>query len=183
MIQYDDLLALSPVDSIPWDAPGMRDLYRFRFDVWKKIRESSLVETSWSKSVFDGLFGSHPYSWRVVGMTRDAMARLAGSDGTFSSPREPGVYIRSHLYPRRQTTLDLRALPGTTTFEEFVAFTWPRDITVIGLKSQDRLLESPDYFKEHATTWRNDDGSLFTEAGKGWKYGTKERVFLRGRTT
>ena len=179
MIHYDTLLQLAPVNSIPWETPGVKELYDFRYETWKRIRASSLVDSPWSKSVFDNLFGSHPLSWRVVGMTRSALDRLGGADMSFTSKREPGVYIRSHLYPRRTTTLDLRALPLETTFDEFVAHTWPRDITVIGLKSEDRLLEDPGYFQKVSTTWRNDDGTTFTEAGKGWKYGAKERSFLR----
>jgi len=180
MIQYDTLLKLAPVHGIPWETPGVKELYHFRWETWRRIRMSSLVDTPWTKSVFDNLFGSHPLSWRVVGMTRSAFHRLGGEDLAFTGKREPGVYIRSHLYPRRTTTHDLRAMDPSTTFDQFVDHTWPRDITVIGLKSEDRLLEDPGYFQEHSLTWRNDDGTLFTEAGKGWKYGERERVFLRG---
>ena len=180
LVTHDRLKELAPVESIPWDEPGIEELYQFRFNVWKMIRGGGLKDTPWSKSVFDNLFGSHPLSWRVVGMTRKALRRLGGEDGSFTSKREPGVYIRSHLFPRRESTVHLRSLNPDTTFQEFVETTWPRDITIIGLKEEDRLLEVPDYHLREAVTWRNDRGTYFTEAGKGWKYTTREREFLRG---
>jgi len=179
LVSHGRLNELSPVGSIPWDEPGLHELYQFRWETWRRIRASTLVDSPWSKSVFDGLFGSHPLSWRVVGMTHSALQRLGGEDGSFTGKREPGVYIRSHLFPRRENTVSLRALHPDTTFEDFVQITWPRDITVIGLKSEDRLLEVPDYHRTAAVTWRNDRGTLFTEAGKGWKYTARERQFLR----
>lgn len=179
LVTHDLLQTLSPVGAIPWELPGMTELYQFRYSVWRMIRSGGLVGSPWAKSVFDNLFGSHPLSWRVVGMTRSALHRLGGVDMSFTGKREPGVYIRSHLYPRRQTSEDLRVLSLDTTYDEFVSLTWPRDITIIGLKSEDVPLEDPAYYQENAVTWRNDQGTYFTEAGKGWKYGKKERQYLR----
>jgi hypothetical protein len=76
----------------------------------------------------------------------------------------------------------LRRLPLDTSLEDFIRITWPKDVTLIGLKREDRLLEGEEYFRSEGVTWDNSRGVLFPEAGKGWKYGERERQFLRDLT-
>jgi hypothetical protein len=182
LISLAALEELSPPDLIPRDDPEFDGLYRFRWETWRLLRAAGSIDPLWEKSTLDGLFGSHRLSWRVIGFTKSAIELLRGPDGDFRGKREPGRLIRSHLYPRRVAVEDLRRLPLDTSLEDFIRITWPKDVTLIGLKREDRLLEGEEYFRSEGITWDNSRGSLFPEAGKGWKYGERERQFLRDLT-
>ena len=118
--------------------------------------------------------GVEDFGWRVIGITREALELLAGSN--FDKGKvEPRKLCRGHITARIQTTRLLfdreEALPIDLYFDTFLK----NDCTVIMLNEQNRSKSFPDFIAID-----NPSAELFPNGAlMSWKHGAKEREFLR----
>ncbi len=80
-----------------------------------------------------GLMGSRPWSWRVIGITQEAL-RLYSEHG-YNKPPNRQIQ-RGHLYGRSGTARELFDSPTAMTVDEFFKFFLARDRTVLMLTKE-----------------------------------------------
>jgi len=118
--------------------------------------------------------GMEDCGWRVVGITRDALIRLAAVD--FDKTKLPRQLCRGHIIDRIATTRRLFDREAPASLETFFDIFLEADKTVIMLNAQnDHAKPFPAYIKID-----NPHGELFSNGSlMGWKHRKKEREFLR----
>lgn len=93
-----------------------------------------------------GLMGSRPWSWRVIGITPQALACF--SRYGYNKPPDRQIQ-RGHLYGRSGTARELFDSPTAMTVDEFFKFFLARDRTVLMLTkenpSNSRNRPPPDF--------------------------------------
>jgi hypothetical protein len=80
-----------------------------------------------------GLMGSRPWSWRVIGITPQALSCF--SRHGYNKPPDRQIQ-RGHLHGRSGTAKELFALPTAMAVDEFFKFFLARDLTVLMLSKE-----------------------------------------------
>jgi hypothetical protein len=117
--------------------------------------------------------GVENVGWRVVGITPEALKRLAAVK--FRKQEIPRAICRGHVVNRIATTRQLFAHAKPLSTKRFFDIFLSNDCTVIMLAEQNRSgLPFPRYIAID-----NPDAELFPNGGLiGWKHRKKEREFL-----
>jgi len=117
--------------------------------------------------------GVENVGWRVVGITPEALKRLASVK--FRKHQLPRALCRGHLVNRVQTTRQLFAHTKPLSKKQFFDIFLSNDCTVIMLVEQNKTgVSFPRYIDID-----NPDAELFPNGGLiGWKHRKKERDFL-----
>lgn len=97
--------------------------------------------------ILTGLMGDRLWSWRVVGITPEALALFAEHE--FNKPPKRGSVVRGHLHSRRLTTKALFDLDAPLPLDQFFAVFLENDKTVLMLQEQNpsRGDHVPDYIE------------------------------------
>jgi hypothetical protein len=113
--------------------------------------------------------GVRPFSWRVVGITKDALA--AFHEIKFCrKPSKPKKVVRGHIQQRINFANELLARPAQT-MAEFIEFWLEKDLVVLTLKNGHDVGQYIPI--------ENDDGTLFTCEQVSFQYKAKEKERLR----
>jgi hypothetical protein len=174
----DELAALAgdQPDTLSW-----RVETQLRWKHWRDWRAQVAEDPSSYKHIEGQLghrLGHHPTTWKVVGITKSALETLGGADGMFTCKRPPGIQ-RGHLHPWRDVKKHLMTCDPGLGYQEFTRYIWSHDVTVLCLALENAELEDRAYFEEHTVRFINPFGELFSDVGKDFKYGKKERECLR----
>jgi hypothetical protein len=124
-------------------------------------------------TILTAIMGIENYSWRVVGITMEALDLLAAVD--FNKNKLPRSLCRGHKYDRIKTTKKLFNQEKPMQIDEFFKVFLRNDQTVIMLNKQNQSKDFPEYIK-----FDNPDAELFPNGSlMGWKHRKKERDYLR----
>ena len=123
--------------------------------------------------ILSTLFSTNPNSWRVVGITPEALEVFKKHN--FKKVSGMGIN-RSHLIQRHSYYKNLLNMEIPSQ-QEFWEKYYNNDITVLATSSEN-MKNSPSLIKEsiHVPT---DHRSLFRTAGYAWKHKEEEESFLR----
>lgn len=117
------------------------------------------------------LMGSKPWSWRVVGITLEALDLFARND--FKRP--PRLIQRGHKVNRVTTARQLFDRSAPAVLDEFFRIFLKNDETVLMTAEQNRQKGFPKY-----TAIINPDAELFSSGSLvGWQHRQGEIEFLR----
>ena len=117
------------------------------------------------------LMGGKPWSWRVVGITPEALDLFAQNN--FKRP--PKLIQRGHKFARVKTARKLFERPAPATLDEFFRIFLKNDKTVLMTAEQNQRKQFPKY-----SGINNPDGDLFPCGPLvGWQHGKNEVEFLR----
>ena len=120
--------------------------------------------------IMTALLGSHPWSWKVVGITREALVQLTASDYVILP--KSGL-TRAHLIPRIDTCRKLLSCSNPKSISELVSIWIENDRTVLCAKGQNRKMV-PNFIE-----FNIGSEILFPNAQVGWRHTKREREFLR----
>ena len=126
-------------------------------------------------TIHTAVMGLEDYGWRVVGITPEALDRLAEVD--FDKARLPRELCRGHLVDRRRTAQILFDRKSPMSLAYFFRTFLANDDTVIMLAAQNpsRTHAFPDYI-----AFENPNCELFPNGSlMSWKHRSQERTFLR----
>ena len=164
----------------PLRDPEFLETWDLRYATWCALKHNKQLRPKWiSAHIKNTILGYHHTACRVIGITRAALASLAGPDGAFTTQRATNTYQRSHLYPRRLVTQLILTLDAATTRDQLMDWVWHKDITVLSLRQENDLLEDEHYYRANALTFRNDSGDLFQDNGGAYSYGKAEKALLK----
>lgn len=164
----------------PLTDPEFLETWDLRYATWCALKHSKQLRPKWiGAHIKNTILGYHHTACRVVGITRAALASLAGPDVAFTTPRATNTYQRAHLYPRRLVTQLIMTLDATTTRDQLIDWVWHKDITILALRAENDLLEDEHYYRANALTFRNDSGALFQDSGGSYSYSKAEKAVLR----
>lgn len=130
-------------------------------------------DTLWSithcNQVLTHVMGNQQFSWRVVGITREALQIF--KDNNFKRKTRSGI-TRAHRIPRIATVETVIKCEKPLTIEEFFSVWIAGDETVFCASGQNKK-EIPDFipFPEEARF-------LFRTNRVAWHHGREERAFL-----
>lgn len=116
------------------------------------------------------IMSSKPFSWRVVGITTEALKRLHQLNYRYKSGE--GL-TRAHLHPRIETVQELLKRHEPMSESEFIEYWLTHDRTVICARGENRPTIS------HFIPIENPHGSLFSSNSVAWKHGKAECDLLR----
>lgn len=123
-----------------------------------------------------GLMGSRPWSWRVIGVTPQALACF--SRYGYNKPPDRQIQ-RGHLHGRSGTARELFASPKAMTVDEFFKFFLARDRTVLMLTkenpSNSHNRPPPDFIPIDQNLPLFRCGALV-----GYQHGQTETNYLQG---
>jgi hypothetical protein len=128
-------------------------------DVW---------DDSHCSRVLTSIMGVRPFSWRVVGITKNALAAFHEVDFR-KKPSKPKV-VRGHIQQRFIFTNELLARRAQT-MAEFIEFWLEKDLVVLTLENRHDVGQYIPI--------ENDDGNLFTCEHVSFQYKAKEKERLR----
>jgi len=134
------------------------------------------VPTVWTdhecNRVLTAIMAAKPFSWRVVGITPQALRQF--SDLAFRYKSKLG-FTRAHIHPRIETVRSLLAPEDPVPESDFIDIWIKNDRTVICSRGEN-VAALPEYIP-----FENDDGALFSCAGKlaGWHHKKQEIEFLK----
>lgn len=117
------------------------------------------------------LMGGADWSWRVTGITSDALQLLEANNYKYIK----GKLCRAHLYPRIDTARAVFEIPQPHPEDEFFETIWKNDETIIATKSENKTggtLPKPvpiDYQR----------GLFRCNPLVGWKHRMQEVDYLR----
>lgn len=150
---------------------ALHSIYAAQFDALLKY--PNVFTRADATRMLTGLMGSRPWSWRVIGITRDALDAFAEND--FKRPA--GKIQRGHRDDRASTARALffeRTLP--MPLDEFFDFFLKRDQTVLMTKNENKQGgEFPKFIPIDAHHGLFPCGTLV-----GWQHRKAEVDFLRG---
>ena len=154
---YEDELDIEEVKKALYEI--YRVLYKHRH-IYK--RPSHLVAT------YTEAFANQPWTWKVVGITRNALDVLAAND--FEMPSHQ--ICRGHFIDRKTTIKEMFSRDEPMRFDEFWEAAIERDRTVLmTYKENGKGKLFPEYISF-------DAGDLFAD-GVGVTYRKAEKTFLR----
>jgi hypothetical protein len=116
------------------------------------------------------IMSSKPFSWRVVGITKEALKTLHQLNYRYKS-RE-GL-TRAHLRPRIETVQELLKRDEPMSEREFIEYWLTHDRTVICAKGENKPTIA------HFIPIDNPDGSLFSSNSVAWKHRQPECDLLK----
>ena len=117
------------------------------------------------------LMGSKPWSWRVVGITKEALRLF--QQNNFKRP--PKLIQRGHKINRVETARRLFHCPKPVEPGEFFSIYLKNDETVLMTAEQNRQKEFPEYIPIN-----NPNAELFPSGSLiGWQHRQAEIDFLR----
>lgn len=85
-------------------------------------------------TLLTALMGGADWSWRVTGITAEALEVLASNDFKYAK----GKICRAHLIDRIDTAGAVFQIPSPLTEDQFFAKIWENDETVIATKSENK---------------------------------------------
>jgi hypothetical protein len=160
--------------------PEFNETWDIRWNVWQMIRRSQSLSRTWIKlQLKTTILGYHHASYKVIGITREGLNRLAGPTGEFSTKWQRNTMQRAHLYPVRLCQSELMSMSPDLTPMQLAEWVWCRDVVVLSLKEENHLLEDRDFFERNTITFSNPYGTLFRDLGSICAYGSDERRFLK----
>jgi len=151
---------------------ALHSIYAAQFDTLKKF--PNVFTRADATRMLTGLMGSRPWSWRVIGITSDALDIFSKND--FKRPA--GQIQRGHRDDRASTARALffeRDIP--MPLDEFFEFFLQRDQTVLMTKSENKHRpggEFPAFIAIDAQLALFPCGTLV-----GWQHRKAEVDFLR----
>jgi hypothetical protein len=122
--------------------------------------------------ILTAIMAAKPFSWRVVGITPKALRQFSELD--FRYKGQLG-FTRAHIVPRITTVRSILETEEPLPEDVFLDIWLKNDRTVICSRGENKAA-LPEYI-----SFENDDGALFSCAGKlaGWGHKKREREFLR----
>jgi hypothetical protein len=118
------------------------------------------------------IMSSKPFSWRVIGITKEALKTLQQLNYRYKSGE--GL-TRAHLRPRIETVQELLNRDEPMSEYDFIEYWLTHDRTVICAKGENRPT-IVDFIPIE-----NPHGSLFSSNSVAWKHGKAECDLLGGR--
>ena len=145
-------------------------LYRSVFDAHQKAPH--IWTDHECNRILTAIMAAKPFSWRVIGITRKALDRMAEFNFKY---RAGEGFTRAHLTPRIETVRHLISRVEPLGMDEFLEFWLKNDRTIICAKGENRAVV-PDYLPIE-----NETGALFSCVNKlaGWRHGRSEQQYLR----
>ncbi len=126
-------------------------------------------------TIHTAIMGLEDHGWRVVGITPEALDRLAEVD--FDKRKLPRELCRGHLVDRRHTVQVLFDRKRPLSLPYFFRTFLKNDDTVIMLASQN---PSRGHKFPHYIEFENPECGLFPNGSlMAWKHRSQERDFLR----
>ena len=137
------------------------DTYSFFFDL--------PFDSQKKHRLFHGLIAGEPWAWQVIGITEEALKKLAENDFN----RTPKQICRAHFVDRTETSKKIftKKIPREEFFEDYFRM----DRTVISLTSENRRNSPPPL----QFIPINPKLKLFTSTMTGFRYDTRERKHLK----
>jgi hypothetical protein len=137
------------------------DTYSFFFDL--------PFESQKKHRLFHGLIAGETWAWQVIGITEEALKKLAEND----FKRTPKQICRAHFVERTETSKEIftKKFPR----EEFFEYFFKMDRTVISLVSENRSNSPPP----SQFIPIDPELKLFTSTMSDFKYGSRERKHLK----
>ena len=127
--------------------------------------------TTYRTRVMTDIFGGQPWSWHVIGVTRQALKQLSENDFRY----QKGI-VRAHLRPRQEIYHDLLNAPEPCSCQDLFQYLLREDKTVLATKQENATLHGlPEDYHRLA----NGDYTLFPSRFVGWRHSTIERDALR----
>ncbi len=125
-------------------------------------------------TILTSIMGIENYGWRVIGITREALEKLATED--FNKNKLPRQLCRGHRKDRIKTTRKLFKPEKPMKLDEFYKVFLRNDQTVIMLNEQNNhSTPFPKFIKID-----NPNAELFPNGSLiGWMHRKKEREYLR----
>jgi len=163
------------MDSIHTDKKLREALYSLYVAQFNAIRAyPEAFDKNHATRMLTGLMGSRPWSWRVIGITKEALELF----GQHDFKRPPRLIQRGHREARADTAKALYYdIPVPLPQDEFFTFFLKRDETVLMTSGQNRHTpggEFPDFIKIPLKANLFPSGSLV-----GWQHRKAEVDFLR----
>jgi hypothetical protein len=153
------------------DLAELKEVLFHDFQIIKKMRSPEANKIK----LLSTLFSINPNSWRVVGITPEALKIFEKYD----FQKKSGMRInRSHIRQRYgfyQTLLD----PDNKiqTAEEFWNTYYENDMTILASASENMSADQSIF--ENAYPVPQDDRKLFQTSGYAWKHRDEEEEFLK----
>lgn len=136
------------------------------------INYPDIFTVSRCTGILTALMGSHNWSWRVVGITPQALKIFKDND--FKKIPSGGGITRAHITSRKSTCEDLIKSNKIFSPDDFINKWLENDKTVICGKG-----ENKDNFFAKYISIDNPFGILFQSAKVGWKCSKSDREYLR----
>lgn len=135
------------------------------YKLYELIFDSSFTLTK-KRSVLTNVLGCETWSWRVVGITEEAIKAIARNN--FNKPSK--VLARDHTLSRKDTYN--RTFAEKMNFDEWWEWIWDNDKTILMTNEEHNLIHSKQPTKVYAIEPKL---SLFVDSGLiGW-YQTRAR--------
>jgi hypothetical protein len=151
---------------------SLHSLYVAQFKAIKRYPEG--FDKNDATRMLTGLMGARPWSWRVIGITEEALNIFAEHD----YKRPAGLIQRGHRFDRSSTAQALFFdLAKPMPLEDFFSFFLERDETVLMSKGENRHRPGgkfPPFIKIPRRSGLFRSGSLV-----GWLHRKEEIAFLR----
>lgn len=172
--RFLELFEMSAPEALIEEIRLRRELYTALYRA--RASDPTTFTNGFSNQIFGAtLGGARSYGWRVVGITEAALQ--AYKDPNFTIKAQAATRMeRGHLYRRIDTTVMALATPAPMTVEQLVRLFWERDMTVIGVRGENKMVETGQIMLINIP---NDDCKLFTGKTVSWQFGPAEKACLR----
>ena len=118
------------------DLKTKKQLYELYINVF-----NSSISNLHKEKILGTIFSYEPWSWRVVGITIDAVGLVKENNGHSSSARE---LVRDHYFQGRTETYK-KMLSKLLSFDDWWSEFWNNDRTILMTKEEHRFRTSESY--------------------------------------
>ena len=153
------------------------DVISPRYDLYCAVYQSrknhpNVYTDSLCNVILTSIMGGHERSWRVVGMTENALRLYVQNN--FEHSKVTGIR-RAHTVPRIKTTQYVLSGERPLLLPELACLWFERDTTILCAKGENKAEITSPYFKVD-----NPRCALFPGKYIGWRHSAVEKDFLKG---
>ena len=122
-------------------AEPSEDIKKDIYSLYTRIYDSNFSDQK-KKNLLTSIAGWEPWSWRVVGITANAVGEIVEANG--QSKQIKSKLVRDHYFQSRSTTSN-NLLKRKYNFQEYWEEFWNNDRTIIMTKFQHNNINNPGW--------------------------------------